>query len=116
MNQVLAAYDDNVKKLLWVDDRSKETILSFTEHMQKFIGYHDKLATEGNTYYDNLRVYPQDEFFNIAISLKAFEADRQFKKKSNEEDWVKYSVPHTVNAAFNDKDRSIQFTAGILQV
>lgn len=117
MDHIFAAYEENINKLPWIGVDEKNKILNYTQEIRKFIGYHDNLTSEeGIKFYDNLREYSEDDFFNIVISLKAFEANRKTYPLKRPYDWSKYSQPHTVNAFYNERDKSIQFTAGIIQV
>lgn len=108
MDLVFEAYIKNVEELSWIDDAEKAKIIKYTNHeLKKFIGYHENLETLGPNFYDTLKVYPEDEFFNIGFSLKVFSADWKFKV-GGALDWSKYSQPHTVNALFSSADSSVR--------
>lgn len=117
LSSVFEAYLNVLKNISWVKEEDKQQVIHYTEKMQNeraFIGYHVNLETEGPDFYKTLKEYPEEEFYNNAMSIKIFNAIR--KSKLLGFDWTKYSQPHTVNAFYNSKDGSIQFPAGILQV
>lgn len=107
MDKVIESYVRNVEQLDWIDGNAKKEVVDYTEKMLKFIGYHDKLETEGLDFYNELRDFPEDQFFNIGFSLEIFAADRKFRF-NRKIDWSKYSQPHTVNALYSSADSSIR--------
>lgn len=107
MDNVIDAYKRVIVDLEWVDEQGKQEILNYTDSLKKYVGYHDNLKREGEMFYANLKEYPEDQFFNIGISLQIFSADRKFKLGGGF-DWTKYSQPHTVNALFSQADSSVR--------
>lgn len=107
MDNVFDAYKRVVEDLEWVDEQGRREILNYTDSLLKFVGYHDNLEKEGDVFYEDLKEYPEDQFFNIGISLQIFSAERKFKLWGKF-DWTKYSQPHTVNALFSQADSSVR--------
>lgn len=115
MDHIVDAYIENVQHSSWLNVTEQSAIVNVIENtLKKFIGYDDHLITDATNFYQNLTEFAPDDFFNQAMALNIFNADRTFNHKVGL-DWSKYSQPQTVNAFFNSKDDSIQFPAGIIQ-
>ena len=112
---VFKSYKERVKEVAWIGEDAKEIILKKIESMYKCTGYDAKLdSKEGINFYENLTDFKLDNFFENAMSLKIFNANRAATFKGF--DWAKYAHPHTVNAFFNAKLFSTDIPAGIIQV
>lgn len=116
MDHVFDAYIENVQNHSEISDDDKTKIVKFINLMPKYIGYADQLDTaEGEKFYDDFPDIPEGKFFNFAMALNIFNANRAFTLVKGT-DWSKYSKPSTANAFFSSKDNSVQFPAGIIQV
>lgn len=113
MSKVVDAYKLTLTDLTWINESEKEKIINYTDRMLKLTGYHKLLETEALKFYDTLKEFPADDFFNTAMSHHVFNVNRKYSLTF---DWSKYAKPQTVQAFYNKRDGSIHFAAGILQV
>lgn len=114
MKYVFEAFLENIRTLPWLNEEEREKVLTKSKRILRVVGYIDNLSSEGATFYQNLTEYNDDQFFETAVSLKAFLA--QVKSGLVKLDWTKYAQPHTVNAFYSPNENSIRIMAGIIQV
>lgn len=119
---ILHEYEKTLNSTVWMDDDIKAAALARVSKIKKFIGYHEKLLTDSDNFYDRLFVNGKSandsEFLELGFAYEIFNADREYnllRIKDSPQDWTKYSRPATVNAFYNSQDNTIQFPAGILQ-
>lgn len=112
MKYVYEAFLDNIQALPWLSEEEKNNVLKKSKKILRVVGYIDNLISEGPTFYKNLTEYEDDQFFETAVSLKAFAAQ---VKSVLLVDWTKYAQPHTVNAFYSPNENSIRIMAGIIQ-
>lgn len=114
MKYVFEAYLNNVGGLPWLTESEREKVLERSNKMVRVVGYIDNLITDGPTFYENLTEYRDDQFFETALSMKAYAAEAKFG--FGKFDWTKYAQPHTVNAFYSPSENSVRIMAGVIQV
>lgn len=119
---ILQEYAKTLNSTTWMSDDIKTAALARVTKTRKFIGYHQKLLTDSDDFYDNLfaskKSVDNTEFLELGFAYEIFNTDRQYnllRVRDAPEDWTKYSKPATVNAFYSSYDNTIQFPAGILQ-
>lgn len=92
---ILREYKELILKSEWMDGIVRENAINTTNNMLRFIGYHENLRhAEANFYYNDLERWPQENFFELTLSIVILNTDREFNRihlKKNEKmaDWTK---------------------------
>ncbi|CAO1340853.1 unnamed protein product [Diamesa tonsa] len=111
-------YLTTINESTWMSNQTKIVAQNKALKMTRYIGYEDELRTTvGANYYKDLYEYGEENFLEMVLAFKVFEADRAYTiiYDKTGPDWSKYSKPATIDASYNSKDNSIQFPAGFLQ-
>ena len=111
VDNLLKEYVSTIKNSNWTNDGSKNFIKQRAMDMKMYIGYDDTLITTvADGYYNDLKEYDDDKFFEMGLAFKLFETDLEFRRINGNgvADWTKYSKPATINAFYNAKDNSIR--------
>lgn len=114
-NFIFDEYRETLNETSWMDDVTKQAALMKISQTQSYIGYHEKLLTSSDGFYDNLFVNGKSannsQFLELGFAYEIFNADREYnqlKIKNPPPDWTKYSRPATVNAFYNSRDNTIR--------
>jgi neprilysin len=114
-NFILNEYKNTLNNSLWMDYVTKTAALEKVSNVKKYIGYHEKLLTDSNGFYDNLYVNGktanESHFLELGFAYEIFNTDREYNQlrmKNPPPDWTKYSRPATINAFYNSRDNSIR--------
>lgn len=114
-NFILNEYKNTLNNSLWMDYVTKTAALEKVSNVKKYIGYHEKLLTDSNGFYDNLfvngKTANESHFLELGFAYEIFNTDREYNQlrmKNPPPDWTKYSRPATINAFYNSRDNSIR--------
>ncbi|MFM8433090.1 MAG: M13 family metallopeptidase [Bacteroidota bacterium] len=110
VNNLLAVYDERIKRLDWMSEPTKKKALEKLHAIMRKIGYTEKWKT-----YEGLIITKDNYFQNVVNASKwltAYQLDR-IGKPVDRTEWG--MTPPTVNAYYNPSMNEIVFPAGILQ-
>ncbi|UJR09778.1 hypothetical protein I4U23_014005 [Adineta vaga] len=110
-------FKDNLNKLQWIDEQSRNEATKKLEKIYQKVGYPDfiKNQTKLNEWYAGFSM-SENEYFNNEIKVINRERRRtllQYRQKVDRSTWG--MTPRTVNAYYNPSANEIVFPAGILQ-
>ena len=110
VENLLAAYDQDIKTLDWMTPATREKALDKLHHFTVKVGYPDKWLD-----YGALEIRRDDLAGNVKNAQK-FEWNREVKRIDQPVDKSEWGMtPPTVNAYYNPSANEIVFPAGILQ-
>ena len=110
-DSLLTEYSATIENSTWMDNQTKKAAHNTARTMTKYIGYEDGLREkEANNFYNDLHQHPEENFLEMGLAFKIFDADRKYKRifTKDKNDWTKYSKTATINAYYNSKDNSIR--------
>lgn len=110
VNDLFVAYEERIKKLDWMGQKTKKMALQKLHAMNRKIGYPDKWMSYRGLHIKN------DDYLGNVIRVSIFEhrrAIKKLKKPVDRKEW--YISPQTVNAYCNQTMNEIVFPAAILQ-
>jgi len=104
------AYEQHIKSLNWMSEKTKEEALKKLAAFKRKIGYPDKWKD-----YTGLEIV-RDNYWQNVKNTHRFEFERQVKRLGQPVDKTEwFMTPPTVNAYYNPPMNEIVFPAGILQ-
>jgi putative endopeptidase len=110
INNLKEALADDIKRLDWMDDKTKQEALKKLAAITVKIGYPDKWRD-----YSLLQI-DRGPFVLNSMRADNFEVNRDLKKIGKPTDRTEWGMtPPTVNAYYNPVNNEIVFPAGILQ-
>ena len=110
VQNLLAAYQEDLKTLPWMTDATRQKALDKIHHFTVKVGYPDHWRD-----YSTLTIDRNDLIASIQNATR-FEWDRDLKRIDDPVDKTEWGMtPPTVNAYYNPTANEIVFPAGILQ-
>ncbi|XP_022914109.1 neprilysin-2 isoform X2 [Onthophagus taurus] len=108
-----------VKKVDWMDEKSRKRALEKAQAMSTHIAYPDELLDDKilEKFYQDLEL-DSEKYLMSVINLTQFATRFSFnrlRQPVNKTDWITHGRPAIVNAFYSAIENSIQFPAGILQ-
>ncbi|KAK9722859.1 Peptidase family M13 [Popillia japonica] len=120
---IRAEFKEILRKVDWMDDKTRQSALEKADAMATHIAYPDELLDDSKLgeFYHDLDL-SSEQYLKSAINLTLFATRysfRRLRQPVNKTDWITHGRPAIVNAFYssieNSIQNSIQFPAGILQ-
>ncbi len=110
MKNIMKAFESDLKKSDWLDEKTKQAALKKLHLMKVRIGYPDQWRS-----YDEL-IINKSSFLNNVINTSEFNKKWELGKighKTNSNEYLK--TPQTIDASYIPTTNSIEILAGVLQ-
>lgn len=117
VDMVRNAFKENLDRLDWMDDETREAAMQKADAISKMIGYPDYILNAGDLdkKYHDLN-FNEDEYFNNNVELSRYNLKTNLKKLDEPVNKTKWSMtPPTVNAFYTPTKNQIAIPYGILQ-
>ncbi|XP_019757684.2 neprilysin-2 isoform X2 [Dendroctonus ponderosae] len=119
VSDIRAEFQDILKKVDWMDDKTRQNALDKARSMSTHIAYPDEMLNDAKLeeFYEGLEL-DQNQYLRSILNLTLFGTRFSFKRLRqpvNKTDWITHGRPAVVNAFYSAIENSIQFPAGILQ-
>ncbi|XP_065163092.1 neprilysin-2-like isoform X3 [Atheta coriaria] len=116
---IRAEFKEIVKKVDWMDEKTRQSALEKADSMSTHIAYPDELLDNSKLeeFYQNLEL-EDGNYMRSILNLTLFGTEfsfRRLRQAVNKTDWITHGRPAIVNAFYSSIENSIQFPAGILQ-
>ncbi|KAK9722860.1 Peptidase family M13 [Popillia japonica] len=116
---IRAEFKEILRKVDWMDDKTRQSALEKADAMATHIAYPDELLDDSKLgeFYHDLDL-SSEQYLKSAINLTLFATRysfRRLRQPVNKTDWITHGRPAIVNAFYSSIENSIQFPAGILQ-
>ncbi|KAL1513422.1 hypothetical protein ABEB36_002838 [Hypothenemus hampei] len=116
---IRAEFEDILKKVDWMDEKTKQNALEKAKSMSTHIAYPDEMLNNDKLeeFYSDLEL-DENKYLKSILNLTLFGTKFSFKRLRqpvNKTDWITHGRPAVVNAFYSAIENSIQFPAGILQ-
>ncbi|EFA04401.2 neprilysin-2 [Tribolium castaneum] len=117
---IKSSFIETLKKIGWMDKKTKKHALQKAEKMSSFIGYPDELldVNKVEDYYRGLEVDPKQYSLRVSFNISNF-AHMKYVQLLREPvlkpDWRDQAYSHFVNAFYDQTTNSIELPAAILQ-
>ena len=111
IKNILTAFEQRIKKVEWMSDKTKENAIAKLHKMTVKIAYPDKWKD-----YSKLKVNKKNSYYENRKAVSKFRFDENMAKIGKPVDKTEWHMsPQTVNAYYNPPNNEIVFPAAILQ-
>lgn len=111
IKNIQTAFEQRIKKVEWMSDKTKENAIAKLHKMTVKIAYPDKWKD-----YSKLKVNKENSYYENRKAVSKFRFDENMAKIGKPVDKTEWHMsPQTVNAYFNPPNNEIVFPAAILQ-
>lgn len=112
VNGIRREFENILKEVNWMDDKTKESALEKLHSMSTHIGYPDEIMDNSKIekYYENLTI-DENNYLTSVLNMNVFGTDYAFnklRKPVNKTDWVTHARPAVVNAFYSSIENSIR--------
>lgn len=112
VNGIRREFEEILKDVNWMDDKTKQSALNKLHSMSTHIGYPDEIMDNSKIekYYENLNI-DENNYLSSVLNMNVFGTDYAFnklRKPVNKTDWVTHARPAVVNAFYSSIENSIR--------
>lgn len=112
VNGIRREYEEILKDVNWMDEKTKKAALNKLHSMSTHIGYPDEIMDNSKIekYYENLKI-DEHNYLSSVLNMNVFGTDYAFnklRKPVNKTDWVTHARPAVVNAFYSSIENSIR--------
>lgn len=112
VNSIKEEFENILKTVPWMDDKTRAAALCKVKTMVTHIGYPDELMDDKKLveFYKNVTI-DENKYLESILNINIFGTDRAFKKlreSVNKTDWITHSKPAVVNAFYSSIENSIR--------
>jgi len=115
---IINSFEQNLKSIHWMDDKTKGKAKGKAEAILQKIGYPDNLSTANqlNAHYADLSIDTSTSYMDNIFASTKFGVQSNLDQLDKAVDKTEWDMtPPTVNAYYNPPNNEIVFPAGILQ-
>jgi neprilysin len=111
-NLIKAEFEEILKKVSWMDEKTRAEALIKAQKIVTHIGYPDELGDDKKLieFYKKIDI-DENKLLESILNVKVFETDRVYnklRKVVNKTDWETHSKAAVVNAAYSAIENSIR--------